>query len=81
MLVSLNKNIWLWKWVYDTVDPDDSIYEYLINTFSDKRPYEIRKKLAERLIDKGYTIKFTSGEDMIISMTEEEFNFLKLKYC
>jgi|LakMenEpi03Aug12_release.lakeMendotaPanAssembly.Ray.scaffolds.fasta_scaffold496127_2 hypothetical protein len=80
MLVSLNKNTWLWKWVYETVDPDNSIYEYLLSAYAKTRPSEIRNKMLERLIDKGYTVKITSGEDVIIAMSEEEFTFLKLKY-
>jgi hypothetical protein len=80
MLVSLNKNPWLWKWVYETVDPDNSIYEYLLSAYAKTRPSEIRNKMLERLIDKGYTVKITSGEDVIIAMSEEEFTFLKLKY-
>jgi len=80
MLVSLNKNMWLWKWVYETVDPDNSVYEYLLSAYAKTRPSEIRNKMVERLVDKGYTVKITSGQDVIIAMSEEEFTFLKLKY-
>ena len=80
MLVSMNKNMWLWKWVYETVDPDNSIYEYLLSAYSRTRPSEIRNKMAERLIDKGYKVKITSSNDVIVVMSEEEFMFLKLKY-
>ena len=80
MLVSMNKNMWLWKWVYETVDPDNSIYEYLLSAYAKTRPSEIRNKMVERLVDKGYKVKFTSGNDVIIVMTEEEYMFLKLKY-
>jgi len=76
----MNKNMWLWKWVYETVDPDNSIYEYLLSAYAKTRPSEIRNKMVERLVDKGYKVKFTSGNDVIIAMTEEEYLFLKLKY-
>jgi len=72
--------MWLWKWVYETVDPDNSIYEYLLSAYAKTRPSEIRNKMVERLVDKGYKVKFTSGNDVIIVMTEEEYMFLKLKY-
>ena len=80
MLVSLNKNTWLWQWIYNTVDPDNSIREYLITAFSKTRPEEIKNRLALGLAEKGYTVKITSGNDIIISMTEEEYTFLRLKY-
>ena len=72
--------MWLWKWVYETVDPDNSVYEYLLSAYAKTRPSEIRNKMVERLVDKGYTVKITSGQDVIIAMSEEEFTFLKLKY-
>jgi hypothetical protein len=45
-----------------------------------KRPNKIKKDLAQLLASKGYVTKVTGSSDIIISMTEEEFIFLKLKY-
>jgi hypothetical protein len=80
MLVSLNKNPWLWDWIYETVDPDNTIHQYFVMSFAKTRPEEIKISMAKKLTEKGYKIKITSGKDVIVIMTEEEFTFLKLKY-
>lgn len=81
MLVSLNKNPWLWKWIYDRVGKDyTELHEYLVSAFAKTRPEEIKKGYVRKLEDFGYRVKFTSNNDTIITMTEEEYMFLKLKY-
>jgi len=80
MLVSLNNNPWMWSWIYDTVDPEVTLRNYLITAYSRTRPEEIKKQLINKLSDKGYKVKFTSNNDIIIVMSEEEYVFLKLKY-
>lgn len=80
MLVNLRKNPWLHKWIQETVDPDHAQYKSLIRAYSKTRPENIYKNLALKLIDKGYKVKLTSTDNVIISMSEEEFVFLKLKY-
>ena len=59
----------------------DSVYrDYLVSAFSRTRPEEIKKQIIMKLTTFGYKVKFTSGNDAIISMSEEEYVFLKLKY-
>jgi hypothetical protein len=56
---------------------------YNIITASDNevpRPNDIRSKIVLMLSSKGYKAKLTSKFDIIISMKEEEYIFLKLKY-
>jgi len=81
MLVSLNKNPWLWTWIYEKVDQDSEFRSYLITAFSKTRPEEIKERLVKKLEDFGYKVKFTTNKDAIIVMKEEEYIFLKLKYC
>jgi hypothetical protein len=79
MLVSLDKNKWLFDWMQDNWQ--DEIY--VIITQLDpyvKRPSVMRKLIGKMLQDKGYKVKITSKHDLIIAMKEEEFIFLKLKY-
>lgn len=79
MLVSLQKNNWLYNWISDNWKSE--LTE--IMTKEDpyvKRPNKIKKDLAQLLASKGYVTKVTGSGDIIISMTEEEFIFLKLKY-
>ena len=80
MLVSLNKNPWLWAWIYEKVDQDSEFRSYLITAFSKTRPEEIKERLVKKLEDFGYKVKFTTNKDAIIVMKEEEYIFLKLKY-
>jgi|LauGreDrversion4_2_1035121.scaffolds.fasta_scaffold10836_5 hypothetical protein len=80
MLVSLNKNPWLWTWISEKVDGDSVYRDYLVSAFSRTRPEEIKKQIIMKLTTFGYKVKFTSGNDAIISMSEEEYVFLKLKY-
>jgi hypothetical protein len=44
------------------------------------RPNNMRKGIAKLLEVNGYKTKLTSKFDVIISMTEEEYIILKLKY-
>ena len=81
MLVSLNKNPWLWNWIYELVDHKDPEFrEYLLTAFSRTKPEEIKNRLVKKLEDFGYKVKFTRNKDAIIVMREEEYAFLKLKY-
>ena len=41
----------------------------------------IAREFSNLLIKNGYKTKVTKNNDVIIVMTEEEFVFLKLKYC
>jgi hypothetical protein len=82
MLVSLSKNPWLWSWVYEKIELKDPEYkDYLIHAFAKTRPEEIKGRYLMRLEEFGYKVKLTrTGKDALISMTEEEYVFLKLKY-
>lgn len=81
MLVSLNKNPWLWNWIYDLVDQKDPDFrKYLISAFARTRPEEIKNKLVLKLEHFGYKVKITKNNNAIIVMKEEEFIYLKLKY-
>lgn len=80
MLVNLRKNPWLHKWIQETVDPNHVELKNLMMAYSKTRPENIYKNLALKLIDKGYKVKLTNTDNVIISMSEEEFVFLKLKY-
>lgn len=78
MLVSLNKNGWLNRWIVEKIDPshlDDRTMMFTFDGFRDNR-----KRLADMLSSKGYTSKVTRLNDIIISMPDEEFVFYKLKY-
>jgi hypothetical protein len=80
MLVSLNKNAWLWTWIYEKIGNDPDFKSYLVTAFAKTKPEEIKKRTVMKLEEFGYKVKITSGNDAIISMTEEEYVFLKLKY-
>jgi hypothetical protein len=79
MLVSLDKNKWLYDWMQENWQ--DDLYN-IITVYDNEvpRPNEIRSKIAQMLCAKGYKTKITSKHDIIISMKEEEYIFLKLKY-
>ena len=77
MLVSLDKNIWLYEWMTQTYG--NEIYEIIDQKYP-PRLSDLRKQLVKLLINKGYKAHHTSTDDIIIAMTEEEFIFLKLKY-
>lgn len=79
MLVSLDKNKWLYDWMQDNWQ--EELYNIItVNGKEVPRPNDIRARLNNLLISKGYNTKLTSKFDIIISMTEEEYIFLKLKY-
>jgi|694.fasta_scaffold04297_33 hypothetical protein len=81
MLVSLNKNQWLWAYIYEKVDSmDPEFRNYLVTNFSKTRPEEIKTQVLRKFETFGYKVKLTSSKDAIISMKEEEYMFLKLKY-
>lgn len=81
MLVSLNKNPWLWNWIYELIDHKDPEFkEYLITAFAKTKPEEMKDRLIKKLEDFGYKVKLTRNKDAIIVMKEEEYIFLKLKY-
>ncbi len=80
MLVSLDKNKWLYDWMQDNWQED--LYNIItVNAKEVPRPNDIRSRLNNLLISKGYNTKLTSKFDIIIAMTEEEYIFLKLKYA
>jgi hypothetical protein len=79
MLISIDKNKWLWEWIQDNWQND--IYNILTEMDPDiPRPNVLRKKIAELLEQKGYKTKLTSKHDILISIKDEDFIFLKLKY-
>ena len=79
MLVSLDKNKWLFDWIQDNWQKD--IYNILIEMDPNvPRPNILRSKIARLLDSKGFKTKVTSKHDVIISMKEEDYTFLRLKY-
>jgi hypothetical protein len=79
MLVSLDKNKWLYDWLQEKWQ--EELYNIItVNGKEVPRPNDIRARLNNLLISKGYNTKLTSKFDIIISMTEEEYILLKLKY-
>lgn len=79
MLVSLDKNKWLFDWIQDNWQND--IHNILLELDPHvPRPNVLRYKIAKLLESKGYKTKVTSKHDVIISIKEEDFVFLKLKY-
>jgi hypothetical protein len=79
MLVSLDKNKWLYEWMQDKWRDDLLV---IIMGLEDivPRPNKMREGIARLLTSKGYKTKLTSKFDIIISMKEEEYILLKLKY-
>ena len=79
MLVSLDKNKWLFEWIQDNWQED--IYNIITSIDPHvPRPNILRKKIAEMLASKGYKVKITRKFDLIISMKEEDYIILKLRY-
>jgi len=79
MLVSLDQNKWLFDWIQDNWQQD--IYEILLALDPNvPRPNILRGKIAVLLESKGFKTKITRKHDVIISMKDEDFVFLKLKY-
>jgi len=79
MLVSLDKNKWLFEWIQDNWEKD--IYEILLALDPNvPRPNVLRVKIARLLESKGFKTKVTSKHDVIISMKDEDYTFLRLKY-
>lgn len=79
MLISLDKNKWLYDWLQENYQ--DELYNIVVAEGSEvPRPHTLRAKLVELLNSKGYKSKLTTKYDIIISLKEEEFIFLKLKY-
>lgn len=77
MLVNLSKNHWLWDWLQEKYQED--LFNMVIS-IEDASHKKMREGIARLLESKGYKTKLTSKYDIIISMTEEEFIYLKLKY-
>lgn len=81
MIVSIDKNQWLFKWMSDCWRKDIHRYmhqrlpQYRLNNEDFNRNF-----LADFLATKGYTAKVTDN-DILLSISEEEFVFLKLKYA
>ena len=79
MLVSLDKNKWLYDWMQE--EWHQELSQIIFNEeFDVPRPNQIRSKIALLLESKGYKTKVTSKFDIIISISEEQYVFLKLKY-
>jgi hypothetical protein len=79
MLISLDKNKWLYDWLQENYQ--DELYNIIVNEGIDvPRPNDLRAKLVELLNSKGYKAKLTRKHDIIISLSEQDFIFLKLKY-
>jgi len=79
MLISLDKNKWLYDWLQENYQ--DELYKIMVAEGSTvPRPHTLRTKLVQLLNNKGYKAKLTSKDDIIISLKEKEFVFLKLKY-
>jgi hypothetical protein len=80
MLISLDKNKWLYDWMQEVWQ--DDLQRIVFNEeFNVPRPNQLRVKIAQLLETKGYRTKVTSKHDIIISMSEKEFVFLQLKYA
>jgi hypothetical protein len=79
MLISLDKNKWMYEWIREQWQ-DELLTIILGLEDVVPRPNNMRKGIANLLMSKGYKIKLTSKFDVIISMKEEEYIFLKLKY-
>jgi hypothetical protein len=79
MLVSLDKNKWLYDWMQDRFHND---LLAIIMGLDDvvPRPHKMREGITKLLTAHGYKTKVTSKFDVIISMKEEEYIILKLKY-
>ena len=79
MLVSLDKNKWLYDWMQDNWK--DELFQIItLEGNQVPRPNHIRARICNLLISKGYNAKLTSKYDLIISMKDKEYIFLKLKY-
>lgn len=79
MLISLDKNKWLYDWLQENYQ--DELYQIVVAEGSTvPRPDTLRTKLVQLLNAKGIKAKLTSKHDIILSLKEEEFVFLKLKY-
>ena len=79
MLISLDKNKWLYDWLQEHYQ--DELYNII--TAEERvvpRPNELRTRLVQLLNSKGYKAKLTRKFDIIISIKDEDFVFLKLKY-
>ena len=76
MIVSLNNNEWLYKWL------KDRWYKEILEYHKRVSPNLVmtRNMLRDFIEMKGYKTKVTSEQDLLISIPEEEFTFLKLKY-
>jgi len=79
MLISLDKNKWLYDWLQENYQ--DELYQIVVAEGSTvPRPDTLRSKLVQLLNANGIKAKLTSKHDIILSLKEEEFVFLKLKY-
>lgn len=79
MLISLDKNKWMYEWIMDQYS--EEFYNIVVGyDIEVPHPKKIRKDLATLLTNKGYKVKLTTKFDIIISMSEQEYILLKLKY-
>ena len=70
MLISLDKNKWLFDWIQDNWQ--DDLYN-IITVYDTEvtRPNEVRSKIVQ-ICSKGHKTKVTSKNDIIILMKENE---------
>jgi hypothetical protein len=79
MFVSLDKNKWLYDWMQENWQ-DDLFNIIFFQDDGVPRPNHLRSQIAQMLCSKGYKAKLTSKFDILISMKEEEYILLKLRY-
>lgn len=83
MIVSLNQNLWLFDWFRECYSTN---FEKFLDNLNDRYTRDFfannsaRKIMRDFLETQGFTAKLTTTQDILISITEEEFVFLKLKY-
>ena len=79
MLVSLRQNMWMYLWLKDQYKEEFYDIIFPVNA-ANARPDIMNKKLAEFLASKGYENKLTRKGDIVFSMIDKEYTYLKLKY-
>jgi len=85
MLISLNKNRWLFDWMQDKWR--DEVMPLFHEAAGSDFPFipdikPLNQKLATLLSSKGYKSKATKeNKDLLIFIPDEEYTFIKIKYC
>lgn len=79
MLVSLNKNTWLYVWMRDNWNAQ--LHEIMARDAQmTPRPSTLKKEIAKLLTENGYKAKALSNGNIVINIKDDEFMFLALKY-